>query len=149
MYEGAPHLMIRLANERSNRIVEAHTNMVLLRTVVTQEGHSMRRFMDLTTLRSNAPLIRFTWTVMHKIDENSPLYGLTQQDMIENETEIIVSLTGLDETLSQTIHARYSYIAEEIMFDARFEDVLVRNEDGRIEVNYEHFHTTTPFKLAA
>ncbi len=143
-YDGVPHLMLRLANERDNRIVDAQLHMVLLRNEVTREGHRMRRFHDLTPTRSRVPFLQLTWTVMHAIGEHSPLRGLTTKELCDSEAEIIVSITGLDETLSQTIHARYSYIAQEVIFDAAFEDVLRRREDGRVEVNYHRFHDVKP-----
>ena len=147
-YNGVPHLMLRLANERNNRIVDANVHLVLLREETTKEGHDMRRFHDLKLVRSRTPVIRLTWTVMHPIDEHSPLYNATPEKLRESETEIIVSLTGLDETLSQTIHARYSYIAEEIKCNATFEDVLLQRDDGRITVDYRHFHNIKPLGKA-
>lgn len=141
-YNGVPHLKMRLANQRQNRIVDAQIGMVLLRNEVTQEGFRIRRFYDLPVVRSNVPLMQLTWTVMHAIDEKSPLYGLDHDDLESTEAEIIVSLIGLDETLSQTIHARHSYVRDEIVYGAYFEDVLNRRDDGYLEVNYGLFHST-------
>ena len=145
-YEGKPHLKIRVANQRTNRIVDVNVSLVLLRNGMTKEGYVMRRFHDLPLTRKHAPLLQLTWTLMHPIDENSPLYGATPESLRKNEDEIIVSLSGHDETLSQTIHARHSYVADEIICNAFFEDILKRREDGRVEVNYNLFHSYTPAK---
>ena len=94
----------------------------------------------LPVVRSHVPLLQLTWTLLHPIDEQSPLHGLKQDALDAAEAEVIVSLVGLDETLSQTIQARHSYISSEIEHDAFFEDVLTRNGSG-VEVNYNLFHT--------
>jgi inward rectifier potassium channel len=107
---------------------------------VTLEGVSLRRFHDLKLVRNHVPLMQLTWTVMHALDEHSPLHNVTQKDLEDMEAEVIVSLRGLDETLSQTIHARHSYIADEIICNAFFEDILNRRDDGHLEVNYKLFH---------
>lgn len=139
-YDGVPTLMLRLANERTNRIVNASVQLVLIRKETNAEGSVMRRFHDLAIVRSQVPLMQVTWTVMHIIDESSLLFGATGESLRDNETEIIVSLTGLDETMSQTIHARYSYISDEIACNHTFEDILNRTSDGRLEIHYQRFH---------
>ncbi len=138
-YNGVPHLMLRLANERGNRIVDARAQMAMLRNETTAEGHRMRRFHDMKLMRSSVPLLQLTWTTLHPIDEHSPLYGMTVEDLKETDAEIIVSLTGLDETFSQTIHARFSYRHDEIVFGAAFEDILHRSNAG-MEIHFDRFH---------
>lgn len=143
-YDGVPHLMMRLANQRGNRIVDAKVHVTVLRDEVSSEGHRMRRFYDLTPVRSQVPVLQISWTVMHPLDVKSPLYGLTPEMMREKRMEIVVSLTGIDETLSQIIHARYSYIEEEVAFGHAFADILRRTDDGEVEVDYRRFHEIRP-----
>jgi len=95
-------------------------------------------------LRSQHALFALSWTAIHPITERSPLYGATPASLAAAETEIIVSLTGLDETFSQTVHARHSYVPEEIVWNARFVDILSRLPDGRRVVDYTHFHDVVP-----
>ncbi len=139
-HEGKPHFMLRLANERDNRIVDASAKFTLMRDEVTKEGVEMRRFYDLPLVRRQIPVLRLTWTVMHEINAESPLFGANTETLAASESEIIVSINGLDETLSQTVHARHSYITDEIVFDAAFEDILHRREDYVLEVHYDRFH---------
>ena len=115
-----------------------------MRDETTLEGMRMRRSYDLPLVRNEIPLLRLTWTLMHRIDEHSPLRGACREDLNSNESEVIVSLTGLDETFSQAIHARHSYIHDEIICNAHFEDVLVRHPNSVIEVRYDKFHNTLP-----
>ena len=142
---GVPTLMFRAANERRNQILEAQMGVSLLRNEVTAEGESMRRFYDLKLLRSQTRNFSLTWTVMHQIDESSPLYGETPESLAETETDIVITLTGLDETVSQTVHARHYYMTEEILWNMRFVDILSRKSDGRRMIDYTRFHDVTPF----
>jgi len=142
---GVPTLMFRAANERRNQILEAQMGVSLLRNEVTAEGESMRRFYDLKLLRSQTRNFSLTWTVMHQIDESSPLYGETPESLAETETDIVITLTGLDETVSQTVHARHYYMTEEILWNMRFVDILSRKPDGRRMIDYTRFHDVTPF----
>ncbi len=139
-HDGQPHFMLRLVNERDNRIVDAQAKLTLMRDELTAEGKPMRRFYTLPLVRSENPVLRLTWSVMHEINEHSPLYGMDHEALVATEAEIIVSISGLDETLSQTVHARNSYIADEIYWGAAFEDVLHRKDDFVLEVRYDKFH---------
>ncbi|WP_414588128.1 ion channel [Scytonema sp. PCC 10023] len=143
-YNGIPTLMLRVANERQNWILEAQVRVSLVRSEITKEGDVMRRFYDMSLVRSQSPLFALTWTVMHPIDESSPLYGVTPEAMVEDDMEIVVTLTGLDETVTQTIHARHSYVGEEILWNMRFVDILSKTRDGRRSINYTRFHDVMP-----
>ncbi len=142
-YEGKPYLKIRLANKRSNRIVDVSAKLFLLRYYVTKEGFPMRKFIDLPVQRDHMPILRLTWTLMHPINEKSPFFGLTQEDMEKTDDEVFVTIIGLDETLSQTVHARHTYLPEEIIHGAFFDDVVTRNATT-VELDYSKFHSTHP-----
>ena len=139
-YDGLPTLMFRAANQRHNQILEAQIRLTLARDETTAEGHRMRRFHDLRLARSRTPLFALTWMVMHPIEPDSPLCGASQESLRDQEVEIIVTLTGIDETFSQTIHARHSFIAENIHWGKRFADILTTTPDGRRAVDYGRFH---------
>ncbi|HTW27454.1 MAG TPA: ion channel [Acetobacteraceae bacterium] len=139
---GVPTLMIRIANERRNRILQAEVGMTALRNEVTTEGAFMRRFYDMPLLRSRTPVFALTFTVMHRLDETSPLYGATAESLVADDVEIVVTLTGTDETMSQTIHARTSYVAEDIRFGHRFADMFGRTPDGRSAIDFRRFDVT-------
>ncbi|MDB9512552.1 ion channel [Kamptonema animale CS-326] len=137
---GVLTLMYRTANQRYNQILEAQQRLTLVRDEVNAEGQFMRRFYDLNLVRSRTPIFALTWTIMHEIDEHSPLYGLTADDFFSQEIEIVATMTGLDETVSQTIHARHSYVAGEILWNVRFVDILSKSSDGKRFVDYSRFH---------
>ncbi len=139
-FNGVPTLIYRTGNQRFNQILEAQQRATLIRDEVTSEGEFMRRFYDLQLVRSQSPIFALTWTVMHVIDDSSPLYQLTAKDLIECQAEIVITLTGIDETVSQTIHARHSFVAGEIIWNMRFVDIISRKPDGKRVVDYTRFH---------
>ena len=143
-YDGVPTLMFRAANQRRNRIIEAQLSMTLVWNEVSTEGHAMRRFYDLDLVRSQTPVFALTWTVMHAITPDSPLYGMTEADLIETDTELVITLTGLDETLSQTVHARHSYGPTDILRNMIFVDLFTHLPDGRFAIDYTRFHQVQP-----
>ncbi|MHB1843923.1 MAG: ion channel [Deltaproteobacteria bacterium] len=140
MRDGVPSLMFRIANERTNQIVDAQIRVVVARNEQTVEGEPVRRFHPLELSRGWATFFSLTWTVIHPITEKSPLHGRDSSQLEAENVEIIVLITGVDETFSQTIHARYSYVPSEIVWGGRFVDVLARLPDGRWEVDYTKFH---------
>jgi inward rectifier potassium channel len=138
--DGRPALMFRMANERANEIVEAHLRVVLVRDERSAEGETIRRLIDLPLLRDQTPLFSLTWTAVHPIDAASPLRSETAATLAACEGEIIVVLTGIDATFSQTVHARHSYGYDEIVWNGRFTDVLSTLPDGRRAIDYSRFH---------
>jgi inward rectifier potassium channel len=128
--DGAPCLMFRMANVRENRILEAEIQVTFIRTDVTREGESIRRFQDLDLVRNRNALFALTWTAIHPIDSRSPIRGMTPDSLRARQAVIVVSLTGLDETLMQTVPARHIYRAEDLRFGVRFKDVMKPMDDG-------------------
>lgn len=141
---GQPTLSLRIANERRNQVVQAEVTLSLLRDEVTAEGHFLRRFYDLKLVRARTPVFAMTFVVMHPLDRDSPLYGATPETLAAQQAEIIATLTGTDATLSQTIHARASYLPDDILFDRRFGDIIGVTPDGRRAIDYARFHDTVP-----
>ena len=87
-----------------------------------------------------------TFTVMHAIDPTSPLANATASSLATEAVEIVVTVTGLDETLSQPVHARTSYLAHEVLWGRRFADVFTQTTDGRLAIDYRRFHDTEPLQ---
>lgn len=139
-HDEIPSLIFRIANERLNQIVEAQVTVVLSRNEVTAEGEKYRTFCDLKLERRRSPVFALTWTIVHPMDEESPLYGVSPEELLESEAELIVSLTGIDDTFSQTIHTRFSYTPQEILWDHGFADILNRTDEGLLMVDFDRLH---------
>jgi len=141
-FDGVPTLMFRAANQRGETIMDASVSVTLVRQHTTLEGVTMRRFQELKLMRSNNALFALSWTVMHPIDQDSPLYGLTPEDMDAGDMEIVVMLNGLDEILADRIYARHAYWADEILWNHRFVDVISLTPGGYRMVDLTQFHHT-------
>ena len=100
-FNGVPTLMFRCANERRNQIFEARVHVDFAREETSAEGWELRRSFELVLARDRNPQFSLSWTVMHPIDEQSPLYGIDPDLLAGQEAAIVVTLTGIDETLSQ------------------------------------------------
>jgi inward rectifier potassium channel len=139
-YNGIPTLSIRLANQRQNQLLAAEVTMTLVRDETSAEGELTRRFYDLALVRDRSPVFALTFRVMHPIDADSPLYGMTYEKLAEQHAEIVVIAGGVDETLVHPVTARTSYLPHEILWAHRFVDIFGWTEDGRRAIDYRRFH---------
>jgi inward rectifier potassium channel len=142
--DGVLSLMFRVVNERSNRIVEADTHVVLARQVVTREGERVRNFEDLTLSRGRNALFSLSWTVIHPINDHSPLFGETRESLGASRAMVIASLTGMDETFLQNVHARHAYFADDIVWGMRFADILEELPGQGFTIDYSRFDDLVP-----
>jgi len=142
-HDGVATLMFRAANERRNQILEADVTATLVRNVITPGTGFMRRLEELRVLRSRSPMFALSWTVMHPIDETSPLRDLDHPELVDSLAEVVVLIGGTDETLSQRIIARHTYGAPDILRGHRFADILTVTNGQRV-VDYGRFHDVEP-----
>jgi inward rectifier potassium channel len=141
-HDGKPTLMVRFVNERHNIIGNASAKLWLLRNEVSLEGQRFRRFYELPLFRNEHPALALSWTLYHAIDEQSPLYGLSADDIAASGAALVVVVTGYDVVAAQTIHGRKSYDHSDIRFGERYADIIVSAEDGRVRIDYSKFHET-------
>lgn len=136
------NLLIRVANQRNNLVIDAEATAMLTHDVYDASGGVMRRFEDIKFVRHRAPFWTLTWTLMHRIDQSSPLWGLTHEDLIARNAEICVAITGIDETLAVPVCGQFSYPAEEILWGHRFADVFGWSKTGRFQIDFRQLHKT-------
>lgn len=139
-FDGKRVLMLRVANERYNRIVDVSAMLSVVRLERLQDGEAYYRIHDLPLVRERTQVFNLTWTLIHEIDERSPLFGVTTQSLQADQIRIAVSLTGHDETVAAAVHAVHDYEGADIAFDARFVDVLRLMPDGSRVVDLTRFH---------
>lgn len=143
-FQGVPTLMVRLANQRRNHIREGKVQLYLLRDEIDSEGNFMRRFHDLKLIRSRTPSFVLSWTLMHPIDDTSPLYHCTPESLRHSHAELLVLIHGIDDTIAQPVHATHSYPAEHILVNYRFADIFHVSPEGDRYLDYTDFHTVIP-----
>jgi inward rectifier potassium channel len=140
---GVPTLSFRVGNLRSNQIVEAHVRVALTRTERTREGKTFYRMVDLPLARERIPSLARSWTVLHVIDEKSPLFGETAESLAAQEAEVDVSIIGTDDLWMQSVHARHRYMWTEIAWGKRHVDVLSEEPNAMI-LDLRKFHDIEP-----
>ncbi|MDJ0509296.1 MAG: ion channel [Crocosphaera sp.] len=143
-YNNVPTLMLRVSNQRKNYILEAKIRLYLMWDEVSKEGNFFRRVHELKLLRDYSPTLAMTWTVMHTIDENSPLFEVNLDTLKRKKALLLTSLSGIDESITQTMYARSSYGFRDILWDHQFEDVIYHTPDGHRYIDLYFFHLTKP-----
>lgn len=145
MRDGKLSLMWRVGNLRKSHIVEAHVRAQLIKPRITEEGEyipfdqidiNVGYDLGLDRIFLVAPL-----TIIHEINEDSPLFGISKQDLETSDFEIVVILEGMVEATAMTAQVRSSYLASEILWGHRFEPVVFE-ERNQYKVDYSHFHKT-------
>jgi inward rectifier potassium channel len=140
-YRGITAFEFRIANVRRNQIIEIEAKALFAR-FEEADGRPLRRFYPLKLERDRVVFFPLSWTIVHPIDETSPLYGMSAEDLRKSRGEFLVLLTGFDETFSQTVNARSSYLPEEVVWGARFADVFNRPaDDGLLTIDVRKLHS--------
>lgn len=137
-YRGLTAFEFRIANERSNQLIEATVTVTLSR-FETEDGKRQRKFHQLTLERNSVTFFPLSWTIVHPIDESSPLARVTEQELHDTEAEFLVLITAIDETFSQTVHSRSSYKSNEVRWGAKFSNIL-HTTDGQLTVDLHRIH---------
>jgi inward rectifier potassium channel len=138
--DGVPTLMVRIGNERGNRIVDVTIRMGIVRTERTAEGVVFYRMLDLVPVRERAPALSRSLLAMHRIDAGSPLYGETPETLKAKEVEVTVTISGLDDTAMQPTFAGERWTDDRIVWGARHADILSEASDGTLMLDVAKFH---------
>ena len=142
-YRGATGLMFRIANARTSQLLEVEATVTLSR-LETGSGQSVRRFYELPLERRMVLFFPLHWVVVHPIDADSPLHGVSAEDLARSDAEILVYLTAFDETFSQNVHARSSYKFNEVVVGARFADMFDKRDDGVLAIDLRRLSAIEP-----
>ena len=141
---GKQALMVRIANERQNTISGATARLWLLHNVTNTSGNVRRRFTELHLVRTDNPIFALSWTLFHEIDAKSPLHKATHESLAEDQASIILTLTGVDDSSGQNLHARQVYQANQIKWNHLFVDIFENTADGQLLIDYGKLHDVQP-----
>jgi inward rectifier potassium channel len=140
-YNEGQALMFRIVNRRRNEIIQLEAQVLLSAMEPDGRGGAVRRYTALALERNKVTFFPLSWTIVHPIDGASPMTGRTREELERAEAEILVLLTGVDEALEQTVHARSSYRADEIVWNARFRSMFLTAASGdRVSVDVSRVH---------
>jgi len=135
-FDGVPTLMIRVANLRHQAMVEPEFRMLLLRNMITSEGEDVRRFRSLKLEFDHLIAFPAVITVRHPINEESPLFGMTEEDFRRQEVRIIASIVGVDTVIVAPVQSHCDYNIDQIEWNRRFVEIYDQNEAGEYTVDY-------------
>lgn len=141
-YRGINGLMFRMVNGRSNQLIEVEVKVMFAR-FVEENGKVVRRFDFLELERDRVTFFPLAWTVVHPINEKSPLYGLTLEDLEKTDAEFLTLISATDETFSSIVHTRSSYKPHEIKFGHKFVNLYNKAERGeQLSINIRKLSQT-------
>jgi inward rectifier potassium channel len=144
-HQGMPTLLIRIANGRHNTISQATAQLWMFRLEKTKEKEDLRRFYQLKLDRQEHPMFSLSWTLIHLIDETSPLYGLNADNFPDVEGALVLNVGGVDDNSAQRLYARQIYSEEDIRWNHRYRDITSIS-NGRLVLDYSKFHDVVPEK---
>ena len=133
-------LMFRVANERDGRIFDARFTVSYVCSLTSPDGSSTVRLLDLELRKAVAPILTLSWSVVHEIGPDSPLYGVTAESLLADDGALTVNVSGVDDEVAAAIHVNHVYRRDQIIVDARLVDVLSQDHRGATQVLYHRFH---------
>jgi inward rectifier potassium channel len=128
-YQEITSLQFRVVNRRANDLMEIEARVMLM-TVDTSTGQPLRAYKQLKLEREQVLFMPLTWTIVHPIDAESPLWGITPEQFEQQQTEILILIKAYDDTFSQTVFSRFSYRHDEVIWNRRFGPAFSVDEDG-------------------
>jgi inward rectifier potassium channel len=128
-YQDVTSLQFRVVNRRANSLMELEAKVMMM-TVDMAGGKAQRAYKLLTLERDKVLFLPLTWTVVHPIDRESPLWGKTPEDLGRMQVEVLILMKGYDDTFNQTVLSRHSYRHEEIVWGRKFEPAFSVDEEG-------------------
>jgi inward rectifier potassium channel len=147
-YEDRTSLQFRIVNRRPNALMDAEATVILM-GVAGEPGKQKRTFQPLPLERDSVDFLALTWTIVHPIDEASPLFKKTSEDAERSQSEVIILIKAFDETFSQSVRARYSYRFDEIIWNAKFTPAFEFDHTGNMVLNIDKVGSYTPVEPAA
>jgi inward rectifier potassium channel len=125
-YRGITGLMFRIANPKRNELIEIEAQVTV--SMINPETNT-RIFLQLPLELNKINFLSINWTVVHPINEDSPLFGLNYEELMTSEAEFMIMIKAVNDTYSQTVYSRSSYITNEIVYGAKFRPFDIQPDD--------------------
>lgn len=143
-FKNGKALMVRIINLRSSQLINIEAQ-IIFSWMQEKDGRRVRQYHSLPLDRQRVTFFPLHWTIVHEIDEKSPLHNKNEKFLIDSETEMFVLITATDETYSQIVHSRSSYRFDEIVWGAKFKDIFSQGTEGKaIGVSVNKIHDFEP-----
>jgi len=142
-YQSGTSLQFRVANRRSNNLMEVEAR-VMLSTVEPSEEGLVRKYKYLTLERHAVQFLPLSWTIVHPIDQDSPLWGKEPEDLVRRQAEFLITIKAFDDTFFQTVHVRHSYRHDEVVWGARFAPAFEPDAQGEMVLDLGKLSAIAP-----
>ena len=123
-------LMFRMVNVRSNQLIEISAEMSLSRIEQLSDGRLTRKYYGLQLERSRVNFFPLNWTIVHPITPESPLWGVSEEEFMRSDSELLIYVRATEDTFSNLVHARTSYNSGDILWGAKFKKMYDTNTPG-------------------
>jgi inward rectifier potassium channel len=143
-HNGRPTLMLRIGNGRPGVLADVRARINVLITEISSEGNSFRRTHDLPLARQQIPILPLAWTLMHDIDETSPIFGMDSAALITGDTRFYVSIEARDPALGATVYGVIDYVPEQVAFNMHYADAIVTDTDGTMTMDLSQISALEP-----
>ena len=134
-HNGRSTLMLRVGNGRAAVLADARAKISVLLSEISAEGTSFRRTHEVALVRNIIPVFPLTWTLMHEIDEQSPLHGMDAARFLASDVRMFVSFEARDPDLAMVVHDLRDYAPADVLWGMRYADVISTDDEGRPEAD--------------
>jgi len=141
-YQDRSSLQFRVLNLRPNVLMELEANVILM-TVEGPAGAMSRKYQQLKLERDSIFFLALAWTVVHPIDEDSPLFGKAPEELARLQAEFVITIKAYDDTFAQSVYSRYSYRYDELTWQAKFQPTFEIDQDGNMVLNVDRVSSFT------
>jgi inward rectifier potassium channel len=146
-FNGRPTLMLRVANLRHHSMADAEFRVMFMRDEEIIEGGTFRRFYSLKLHFDRLITFPIALTLLHTIDEESPLYGMTAESLQATDARLVASVVGIETVIQAAVQSQKDYSWRDIRFGERFVEIYTDTGEGRLTVDYGRLHETEPAAL--
>ncbi len=130
-YKGIKALELRIVNERKSPMRELNADLILSINEIREDNHVHRNYYNLNLERKSVLFFPLSWVIVHPIDEGSPFFEKTKDEIMSMDIELFVFLKGYDDSFSQAIPASHSYLGEDLVWGARFVRNFYTEKNGQ------------------
>jgi inward rectifier potassium channel len=140
IWNGCPTLMFRLGNARLNLLYDVKATLNV--GILEQEagGEEVRRVHELRLLRSSMPFLALTWTIMHPLDEQSPLHGVTPERLAAGDAHLMIAIEARDTAIGSSVYDVRSFSGRDVLFNSRFVDKTELQGQNHFRMDLSDIH---------
>ncbi len=137
-YKTGKGIMFRIANRKQYELIESEASFTI---TLNNPETKKREFLNLKLEITRVNFLSLSWTIVHPLDEESPLFGLSKKELSERDAEFIILIKAINDTYSQTVYSRNSYKPEDMVEDVKFKPLIPEvDKRGRLRLTVTDIH---------